>query len=102
MSSTERYEAQDRMPYHPSDILTREQAIAKAGEAVVKAAESDNCEPTSRLMPTGFEDVQEWAGQASEDGWHVSALYYPTDDQIDAAGDDLSNVDWRIDGYTVR
>lgn len=88
--------------YHPHDILTRDQAIAKAGEAIVLAAEQDNCEPTSRLMPAGAEDVQEWAGQASGDEWHVSALYYPTDAEIDAAGDDLSNVDWTIEGYTVR
>jgi hypothetical protein len=96
----------DQMIYHPHDIMTRDQAIAKVGLVAVERAENDNCEPTGRLMPAGCQDMQEWAGQSTGVfdviPVNVRALYYPTDAEIDAAGEDLSYVDWRIDGYTIR
>jgi hypothetical protein len=48
----------------------------------------------------------EWAASATakdQDGSAcvVTAYYYTTQEEIDAAGDDLSNVDWVIAGYEV-
>lgn len=89
--------------------LTREQAVAIVGEAAVAKAESANCEPTNRVGYNGAiqgDDLIEWAGSAAaedKDGaaCTVTAYYYTSQEEIDAAGDDLSNVDWTIAGYEV-
>jgi hypothetical protein len=89
--------------------LTREQAVAIVGEAAVAAAEAANCEPTNRVGYSGAcqGDAEiEWSASASakdQDGTActVTAYYYTSQEEIDAAGDDLSNVDWVIAGYEV-
>lgn len=89
--------------------LTREQAVAIVGEAAVAKAEAANCEPTNRVGYLGGmwgDDLIEWAGSAAaedKDGTDctVTAYYYTSQQEIDAAGDDLSNVDWTIAGYEV-
>ena len=89
--------------------LTREQAVAIVGEAAVNKAEATNCEPTNRVGYNGAiqgDDLIEWSGSAlaeDKDGTActVTAYYYTTQEKIDAAGDDLSNVDWTIAGYEV-
>lgn len=88
--------------------LTREQAVAIVGEAAVSKSEAANCEPTGRVGYNGAcqGELIEWSASASaqdKDGTActVTAYYYTTQDEIDAAGDDLSNVDWVIAGYEV-
>jgi hypothetical protein len=89
--------------------LTRAEAVAIVGEAAVARAEAANCEPTNRVGYNGSiqgEDLIEWSGSASAEDTDgtactVTAYYYTTQDEIDAAGDDLSNVDWNIAGYEV-
>ena len=89
--------------------LTREEVIAIVGESAVAKAEAANCEPTNRVGYNGAiqgDDLIEWSGSASaedKDGTDctVTAYYYTSQEEIDAAGDDLSNVDWTIAGYEV-
>ena len=89
--------------------LSREEAVAIVGETAVSKAESANCEPTNRVGYNGAcqgDDLIEWSASASaedKDGTDctVTAYYYTSQDEIDAAGDDLSNVDWKISGYEV-
>ena len=89
--------------------LTREEAIAIVGLESVEKAESKNCEPTNRVGYNGAcqgDDLIEWsAGAAAKDqdgtAVVVTVYYYTTQDEIDAAGDDLGNVNWVIAGYEV-
>lgn len=89
--------------------LTREQAVAIVGEAAVDQAEAKGCEPTGRVGYNGGtqgDDLIEWAAGVSckdTNGFAcvVRAYYYTTQEEIDEAGDDLSNVDWQIAGYEV-
>ena len=89
--------------------LTRDQAVAIVGEAAVAKAEAANCEPTGRVGYNGAcqgDDLIEWSTCASaedKDGTDctVTAYYYTSQEEIDAAGDDLSNVGWTISGYEV-
>ena len=92
--------------------LTREQAVAIIGEAVVDAAERKNCEPTGRVGYNGAcqsDDLCEWSASASgadKDGTACSVVvyYYTTneDDETMAANDgDGSAIDWEISGYEV-
>lgn len=89
--------------------LTRAEAVAIVGEAAVSKAEEANCEPTNRVGYNGAcqdDDLIEWSGSSSaedKDGiaCTVTAYYYTSQEEIDAAGDDLSNVDWTIAGYEV-
>lgn len=86
--------------------LTREQAVAQVGETAVIYAESANCEPTGRLQTDGDDRVEFSASvrceDASGDDVVLTVYYYPTQEQLDIAGDDLGNVKWVIDGYEVR
>lgn len=89
--------------------ISREEAVAIVGEAAVSKAESTNCEPTSRVGYNGAcqgDDLIEWSASASaedKDGkaCSITAYYYTSQEEIDDAGDDLSNVDWTISGYEV-
>jgi hypothetical protein len=85
--------------------LTRDQAIAQVGEKAVLGVESKNCEPTGRLQTDGDGTVEFSASVACNDAEGspvvITAYYYPTQEQLDDAGDDLSNVGWVIDGYEV-
>ena len=85
--------------------LTREQAVAIAGEQLVTKVESKNCQPTGRLM-TDNSDLVEFLASVNFDDADgndrvLTAYYYPTQEQLDNAGDDLSNVDWVIEGYEI-
>ena len=90
--------------------LTREQAIAIVGELAVDKVDRENCEPTNRVGYNGAcqdDELIEWAASvlcADKDGYEcrVRAYYYTTNEEIDAAGADLSNVDWEISGYEVE
>jgi hypothetical protein len=89
--------------------LTRQQAVAIVGEAAVAKAEAANCEPTGGVGYNGAcqgDDEIEWSAGVSatdRDGIECTVMvyYYTSQDAIDSAGDDLSNVDWVIDGYVV-
>lgn len=89
--------------------LTRAEAVAIVGAEAVAKAEAANCEPTNRVGYNGAcqgDELIEWSASASaqdKDGTActVTAYYYTSQDEIDAAGDDLSNVDWVIAGYEV-
>lgn len=89
--------------------LTRAQAVAIVGETAVAQAEAANCEPTNRVGYNGAiqdDSLIEWSASAAaedNDGTEcsVKVYYYTTQAEIDAAGDDLSNVNWEIAGYEV-
>lgn len=89
--------------------LTRAEAVAIVGEEAVDKAEAANCEPTNRVGYNGAiqgDELIEWSGSASAEDKNgiactVTAYYYTTQEEVDAAGDDLSNVAWEIAGYEV-
>lgn len=85
--------------------LTREQAVAIVGEQAVAKVEAESCDFTNRLMDDNDDRVEFSAGvlATDKDGQECTLLayYYPTQAALDAAGDDLSNVDWVIEGYEV-
>ena len=85
--------------------LTREQAIAIVGEQAVKKVDGKSCDYTCRLMGDN-DDRAEFSASVcckDKDGNEcvVTAYYYPTQQELDGAGDDLSNVDWEIYGHEV-
>lgn len=85
--------------------LTREQAAAIVGAQAVDAVETANCDFTNRLMDQGDGRVEFSASVSAVDqnGMRcvLACYYYPTQQELDDAGDDLSNVDWVIHGYEV-
>ena len=92
--------------------LTRAQAVAIVGEAVVEKVESKNCEPTGRVGYNGAcrnDNFCEWSatvGCEDKDGNACSlvAYYYTTNDEDQAMADadgDGSVIDWEIAGYDV-
>lgn len=85
--------------------LTREQAVALVGEDAVSKVEKINCEPTSRLQCDGDTDVEFAASVravSNETGVdvHVTAYYYQAAEAVTDC-DDLSNLDWEIEGFEV-
>lgn len=90
----------------PRGLLTREQAIEIAGMDAVLCAEAGNCEMTGRLLADNDSAVEyrysvSISGSSDHDYDHLVAYYYPTTQELDQAGDDLSNVDWTVEGYQV-
>lgn len=86
--------------------LTKDQAIAIVGEAAVAAVEKENCDFTNRLQCDGDDRVEFAASVACKDAdgndATLIAYYYQTQDALDSAGDDLSNIDWTIYGYEIN
>ena len=78
--------------------LTREQAINLVGIAAVMAVEDKGCDFTNRVMDGG---VVEFAASVVTSEGVLTAYYYTSQEEIDAAGEDLSNVDWEIYGYEI-
>lgn len=92
-----------------TNLLSREQAILKAGIAAVEKLDNKNCEATNRVMGD-HSDLVEYAAsvkvEIEEDGdtyvYILTAYYYPTKDELEAAGDDLGNLNWSIEGYALN
>lgn len=84
--------------------LTREQAIALVGEAAVSRVDAMGCEPTNRVQCDGDTRVEfAAAAPCNLDGvaCTVAAYYYQDADDVDDA-EDLSALDWKIEGYEVQ
>lgn len=87
-----------------SNNLTAAEAAALVGLDKVNAVEYANCELTNNLRD---DDLLEWSASvkavdADGNDCYLHAMYYTTQQQIDDAGDDLSNIDWQIDHYRIR
>jgi hypothetical protein len=76
------------------------------GEQAVYKVDGENCQPTGRLMADNDDRVEFAASVRCEDAdgedVTLTAYYYPTQDELDDAGDDLSNVRWEIVGYEIN
>jgi hypothetical protein len=89
-------------------LLSRKEAVAQAGIAAVEKLDNQNCEPTGRMMGD-HSDLVEYSSSVKvgieQDGgtfvFILTAYYYPTRDELEAAGDDLGNLNWSIEGYTL-
>jgi hypothetical protein len=84
------------------NLLTRDQAIALVGEAVVLSAEQESCEITSRLMQD--RSIVEFAASKlcrDHDYYHAVTVYYYQDADIVKECDDLGTLTWTIAGYEV-
>lgn len=90
--------------------LTRQQAVARVGEAAVLRAESEGCEPTGRVGYNGAmhgDDLTEWRASAQavdEEGIECSVyVYYYTDnDRDERMGQGDADIEWEIAGYEVE
>ena len=80
--------------------LTRLQAIEKIGIDAVEAVDRENCDFTGRVQTDGDEGI-EFSSSIEVDGDILIAYFYQTQDDLDAAGDDLSNCNWEIAGYEI-
>jgi hypothetical protein len=87
--------------------MTREQAIALVGESEVDRLERENCEPTSRCQTDGDEAVEFSASIITKDtkgeDFTLVAYYYQDQESLDGPDgegvEDLSNLDWEINGF---
>lgn len=86
--------------------LTRDQAIAEVGIEAVERVDAVNCEFTNRVQTDGDEAVEFFAMVNTTDRFgedaRLVAFYYQMPDDLEAAGDDLSNCNWAVSGYEVR
>jgi len=82
--------------------LTREQAIEIVGVDVVEKLETENCEYSRNRNNSS---IQEWTSHLKIDNEcefsRITAHYFVTDEEIKEAKDDLSNIDWKINHYSV-
>jgi hypothetical protein len=85
--------------------LNREQAVKLVGEKMVEAVESENCDFTNRLQTDGDDAIEFSASVQGEDlsgeDCTLVAYYYQNQEDLDAAGDDLGNCNWEIEGYEI-
>jgi hypothetical protein len=90
--------------------VSRREAIKRVGLDNVLKIESENCEPTNRLLGDGDTTIEYKASIACKElgtGYDVilEAYYYPDQSEfLDADGEpieDLGNIDWEIDRYVI-
>lgn len=82
--------------------LTREQAVQSVGEAAVSAVEARNCDFTNRVTNDGTVEFRASIG-AVEDGEDVTlCVYYYQDAEAVQAAEELDQLRWVIDHYTVQ
>lgn len=85
-------------------ILTREQAIAAAGQSVVDALDAENCDFTGRLQTDGDTAVEFAASLQYTDSegirCHLIAYYYQDAEDLEGV-EDLGSLDWEIEGYEI-
>ena len=85
--------------------LTREQAIEQVGAEAVAKVEAENCDFTNRVQTDGDTRVEFSATVSATDkdgdAVRLVAYYYQEPEALEAAGDDLSNCDWVINGYEI-
>jgi len=84
--------------------LSREQAIELAGIEAVEKVENENCDFTNRLQTDGDDSVEFAASVKFTDAEGVkrtlTAYYYQDQEAVDAT-EDLSNLNWEIEGYEI-
>lgn len=85
--------------------LTQAEAIEIVGSDAVKHVQNANCDFTNRVQTDGDDSVEFSAEVKCKDtedrNVTLVAYYYQTPDALDAAGDDLSNLEWQVAGYEV-
>lgn len=84
--------------------LTKEQAMEIVGGDAVKRIEKVNCDYTNRVQTDGDDAVEFSAFVKCEDkdGTPCTLLAYYYQDAEDLEGvEDLSDLDWEINGYEV-
>ncbi len=84
--------------------LTRAQAINEAGEKAVENLDEENFDFTGRVQTDGDDSVEFSASvlytdSEGEQGTLI-AYYYQAQDELDGV-EDLSMLDWEIEGYEV-
>jgi hypothetical protein len=84
--------------------LTREQAIKQAGLKNVVRLDYENCEYTGRVQTDGDDSVEFSASILFRDDDDLQctliAYYYQQDEDLEGV-EDLSMLDWEIEGYEI-
>lgn len=79
-------------------LMSREEVVQACGAEAVDWVDSLNCEPTSRA--TGDGTAEFTASVPIGDGAALVAYYYQNRDVVEQL-EDLSGLDWIIEGYEV-
>lgn len=82
------------------NYITRREAIEQAGLDAVEAVEAVNCEPTNRVTGDGTMEFRASVLIDAENGTHL-AVYYYQDEETAMKAEDLSDLDWEIEGYEI-
>lgn len=84
--------------------LTREQAVARVGHGFVEQVEAKNCDFSNSVTNDGtVEFIATVNAGKDEDGFDltISAYYFQDADAVDST-EDLSDLDWSVDHYTIQ
>lgn len=85
--------------------LSKEQAIEAAGIEAVEKLSTVDCYPTNRVQCDGDTAVEFKASVhfVDAEGYDMilAAYYYQEDEKLDKC-DDLSMLDWAIEGYEIE
>lgn len=84
--------------------LTREQAVALVGQGFVEQVEEKNCDFSNRVTSDGtVEFVATVNAGKDEDGFDltISAYYFQDADAVDSV-EDIGDLNWSVDHYTVQ
>ena len=89
-------------------LLTPTQVIAIVGLSAINKVGAQNCEPTCRVgyIGDGPDGLTEWSATIATltlDGTpaRLTAYYYTSPAETEAASEDGADVDWEIAGYTI-
>jgi len=82
--------------------LTRDQAVAIAGEAALSRAEGANCDYTGTCRNDGLTEFAAHAQGLDQDGVAITvSVYYYQDEQAAKDAESLDSLDWEIDHYRI-
>jgi len=84
--------------------LSREEAIAIVGKEAVENVEKENCQFTNRVQTDGDTAVEFMASVPAVDREGTPCTleaYYYQDEEIVNNTEDLSSLEWEIEGYEI-
>lgn len=84
--------------------LTREQAINEVGKNAVEQVEASPCDYSNRVTNDGtVEFIATIKAGKDEDGFNRTiSAYYLQDSEVVDSCNDISDLNWTVDHYTVQ
>lgn len=84
--------------------LTRDQAITEVGQKFVEQVEAASCDYSNRVTNDGtVEFIATIKAGKDEDGFGrtISAYYFQDEDIVDGC-EDIGDLNWEVEFYTVQ